>query len=155
MYGPGYSWFDIYFEERGITFDEEQAWEALGHLADQIAQLPGELGLASSKVFVGGFSQGAAMTMGVIMTRPEMLAGAMILSGRMADRYEPNDGVRGLPVLVQHGQFDNVIPVENGRRIATYLRDAGAEVEHHEYPMGHEVSLQSLLDLKMWLGKRC
>jgi phospholipase/carboxylesterase len=70
----------------------------------------------------------------------------------MADHYEPNEKVRGLPVLVQHGLHDNVIPVENGRRIATYLRAVGADVQHKDYPMGHEVSFNSLVDLKLWLA---
>ena len=150
VYGPGYSWFDIQFDEGGITFNEEQAWEALGVLAAEIETLREENG----RLFVGGFSQGGAMTMGVIMTRPELLSGALILSGRMADHYEPNDRVRGLPVLVQHGRFDNVSPAENGRRIATYLEAAGAQVKHKEYPMGHEVSFNSLVDLKQWIDTR-
>ncbi len=153
-YGPGFSWFDIQFDAQGITFNEAQAQDALGGLIKEIEALPEELQIGDAGLFVGGFSQGAAMTMGVLMTKPDLLAGAVILSGRMANHYEPNDGVRNLPVLVQHGLYDNVIPVENGRRIASYLTNAGAQVQHQDYPMAHEVSMQSLTDLKSWLDQR-
>jgi len=57
-----------------------------------------------------------------------------------------------LPVFAGHGSHDNVIPIEYGRQIVSFWNPI-AELEHYEYPMGHEISQSELTDIQGWLGK--
>jgi phospholipase/carboxylesterase len=151
LYGPGYSWFDIEWNEGGLRFDEDQAADSLQILLTELREFEGR------SLLVGGFSQGAAMTLGVLFALGRRLGGAMMLSGRMSQSFlerQRAPEIAGIPCLVQHGIYDNVIPVEHGRQIDTALRALGAEVEYREYPMGHEVSLESISDLGAWLTTR-
>jgi phospholipase/carboxylesterase len=132
-----------------ITFNEQQAAESLQALIEDISALR----TSDERLLVGGFSQGAAMTVAMLASQPTLLDGALILSGRKSESLVVPE-LNGLPVLVQHGLYDNVIPVDNGHLIRDDLAAAGAEVTYREYAMGHEVSMQSLGDLQSWLQKQ-
>ena len=38
--------------------------------------------------------------------------------------------------------------------MAETLQGAGVPVEYHDYPMGHDISLDELVDLRAWLAAR-
>jgi phospholipase/carboxylesterase len=54
-------------------------------------------------------------------------------------------------VLAQHGIYDDVLPVEEGRALAELLAERGHRVTAREYRMGHQISAESLADAKAWL----
>lgn len=147
----GYSWFSIEWTPQGIRMDEVEAHRSLQLLAESLESLTAEY--QPSCLILGGFSQGAIMTTALILRRPELVAGAVLLSGAdRAELFEGTEGeVRGLPVFVQHGFHDPVLPVEGGRALRDRLIVLGADVEYHEYLMAHEVTGQSMLDMRTWL----
>ena len=56
------------------------------------------------------------------------------------------------PVLVQHGTEDPLIPVERGRDAgAAALEAHGVPVVYGEYPMAHQVALESVQQAHAWL----
>ena len=55
------------------------------------------------------------------------------------------------PVLVQHGTHDPLIPVQRARELARQLRTLGVPTVYREYPMEHQVALESLRDATEWL----
>ena len=55
------------------------------------------------------------------------------------------------PVFISHGTFDDLIPVQLGRESADLLKKTGADVVYREYPMGHQVSMETLRDLRAWM----
>ena len=65
-----------------------------------------------------------------------------------------NFRVTGFPVLVQHGSADPVVPVSFGHKARDLLAGLGMDVSFAEYPIGHEISPQSLADLTGWLSAR-
>jgi phospholipase/carboxylesterase len=56
------------------------------------------------------------------------------------------------PVLIQHGTADELISVEYGRRAAARLGAEGVPVVYREYPIAHQVTLESTQDAMAWLG---
>jgi len=44
-----------------------------------------------------------------------------------------------------------VIPIVFGREIVTFWEKLPVEFEHHEYPMGHEISQTELEHIQGWL----
>ena len=151
----GYGWFRIEFTPRGMAADVEQAKQSLELLPGFIEGLVEAHGADERRVYLAGFSQGAMMSLAVLLTRPEKVAGVVAMSGRMpvqALEREPDRGLlKGKPVLVTHGLYDPVLPIEQGRLARDYLEELSVELTYREYPMAHEVSMESLRDVSRWL----
>lgn len=151
-YGPGFSWFPIEFDENGIRLDSETALESLKQLIGELSQLRE----STPKLILGGFSQGAIMTSGVLAQAPDLIDGALLMSGRLFPPFfaEAKSAEKaGLPVLAQHGIYDDVLPVQGGRDLANAVRELGYSPEWKEYAMAHQVSEESLDDIRAWLGQ--
>jgi thioredoxin 1 len=58
-----------------------------------------------------------------------------------------------VPVLVQHGTHDPLIPVQRSRDFARRLRDVGVPTLYREYPMQHQVAMESMRDARDWLAR--
>ena len=95
------------------------------------------------------------MSASVALTQPELVAGAVLMSGRILPEIRPlmasNDALIGFPFLVVHGIADRVIPVTYGRASRDLLSSLPVDLTYREYPMGHEVSQESLSDVAAWL----
>lgn len=141
-YGPGYAWFDISFGPLGIEPDYDQFWESV----DVVASILSARNPATTTV--GGFSQGAMMTAGLMSRYPESFSRAVLLSGRGVG-LEPG----GFPgrAFQAHGQFDDVIPFRDGVQLRSELSPMGDRHEFHAYEMGHSVCLEEIDDLNAWL----
>ncbi len=154
MGGSQRSWYSLRQEGRGISFDAAQARDAALLAAEAIE----ELARTSPKPFLLGFSQGASIALAVALTRPQLCAGVLSLSG-VPPRLEPEElaapaALRGFPVFAAHGTHDPVLPIELGRANRAELGRLGCEVFWREYAMGHMVLPEELEDARGWLLPR-
>ncbi|HZE29409.1 MAG TPA: hypothetical protein VE055_04880 [Gaiellaceae bacterium] len=115
------------------------------------------LGFEPERTILGGFSQGAVMTyaLGLGSGRPRPAA-LVALSGFMptVPGFELSLDPPLPPVAIGHGSYDNVIPVDFGRRARDVLETAGAEVLYREYPLAHGVDPDFLRELAPWLESK-
>jgi phospholipase/carboxylesterase len=97
------------------------------------------------------------MSAGVALSEPELIAGSVLMSGRVPAELRPliapAERLAGKPFLVVHGIADTVLPIQNGRASRALLSELPVELAYKEYPIGHEVSTQSLADVTAWLTK--
>jgi phospholipase/carboxylesterase len=150
----GYAWFDVKWDESGVHADEAGALRSRDLLLRTLSELPLDLGVSPSQLFIGGFSQGAMMSLGVSLSIPEKLSGVIALSGRLLETFVPEkepDSFAQLPFLVQHGVQDQVVPVIGGREAKTYLEINGGPLTYQEFPMAHEITRESLDGVRLWL----
>lgn len=89
--------------------------------------------LLPEQVMLLGFSQGAMMALHVAPRRDEPVAGVVAISGRL---LEPealiDEAICKPPVLLIHGDQDEVVPVQSLPLAAQALQDAGwTEVYAH------------------------
>lgn len=153
----GYSWFDIDFGEFPPRIDFAQVVESRAAILRFVGEAAGAYGADPSRVWLVGFSQGASMAAACALARPELLRGIVAHSGRIARRAVPSTAVPGLagfPVLWQHGRADPVVPVAFGHEARDLLVGLGLRLDYLEYPIGHEISEQGLLDMTGWLSSR-
>ena len=71
------------------------------------------LGGDSSKVFIGGFSQGCAMSIYAGVSLPQKLGGIVALSGHLLptlDLSSVPEERKDIPIFQYHGKSDDVIP---------------------------------------------
>ena len=153
----GYGWFQIEFTPRGMIADVEQARKSLSILPGFVDELVETYGPDRRRVYLAGFSQGAMMSLALVLTRPEKIAAVAAMSGRLPGQVlelEPDrEALSGKPVLVTHGLYDPVLPIDDGRAVRDYLASLPVALTYREYPMQHEVSVESLRDVTRWLTK--
>ena len=153
----GYGWFQIEFTPAGMVADIEQAKRSLDVLPGFIDELVETYRADAGRVYLAGFSQGAMMSLALLLARPELIAGVVAMSGRLPrqvlEREPDPEALAGKPVLITHGLYDQVLSVQNGRAARDYLSELPVELTYREYPMGHEVSAESLRDVTDWLTK--
>ena len=152
----GYCWFNIEFGPRGMIADLEQARQSLGLLPAFIDEVVQAYSADEKCVYLAGFSQGAMMSLGLALSHPEKVAGVVAMSGRLqTPALGPGVDQKALarmPILLTHGVYDPVLPVEHGRAARQYLESLPVELTYHEYPMGHEVNAECLRDVCSWLS---
>jgi phospholipase/carboxylesterase len=156
---PGsYAWFHVQFTPQGPVINPEEAERSRLRLLDFIGELVETYGVDPAGVYIMGFSQGAIMGLSLGLTRPDRLAGLVAHSGRILPEIRPimasPDALRGLPVFVAHGTADAVLPIHHGRASRELLSTLPVDLTYREYPMGHEISAESLGDVAAWLSER-
>jgi phospholipase/carboxylesterase len=138
-YGPGFAWFEIDWTPQGLMIDETGYWQSVDMLASILPSV-------GTDVIVGGFSQGAMMTVGLMLKHPHLFSRAVLLSGQGLKLPITNFGGR---VFQAHGLEDDVISYAEGEELRNDL--SRVDLEFHAYPMGHTVSVEEVRDLSRWL----
>src|SRR5262245_9439556 len=143
---PGFMWFD--FNDAGEGF--ATAADALDELIEEQCAANG---LDRSEAIFGGFSQGAGLALGLGLD-PARRAPAGVLAMSPLPRVGAAPvALPDVPVMIQHGTHDPMIPVQKSRDMARELRAAGAPTVYREYPIEHQVSLDGLHDAHDWLAR--
>jgi phospholipase/carboxylesterase len=147
----GWQWY----ETVGIPKGGPQFLSSLDAVDDLLDSACAEHGFDRAQAIVAGFSQGCGLTLALGLRRSDRPrpAGLLAMSGFLP---EPDgleyDFAGAPPVLVQHGTNDPLIPIDQGRRTVARLGAEGVPVVYREYPMAHEVGLESLQDAVAWLA---
>ena len=158
-YPPGYGWYDISFTDRGILRDETRIEGSAATLETFLGEAVETYGADPARVFVLGFSQGAAMALQLLLTRPNLLAGAVALSGHIPDvgwkTRVASELLSGKPVFVGHGTTDPVVPIAAGRDASARLGSLPVDLTYRERPgMGHTIDGELLAEVGSWLSAR-
>ncbi|WP_029007231.1 alpha/beta hydrolase [Azospirillum halopraeferens] len=103
-------------------------------------------GLGPDRLALLGFSQGCMMALHVAPRRTPAIAGVVGYSGALADTGDLAHEVAARPpVLLVHGDWDDVVSVEALPRAAAALKAAGLPVEAHVRPdLGHSIDAEGL-----------
>lgn len=134
------------------VFDEDDLRRRTHELADFVEQARAEYGVPAPIAL--GFSNGANIAAAMLLLRPEVLSGAVLLRAMSPFAKPPVAALDGKPVLIVSGSFDPIIPEENAARLAATLSGAGAAVEHRSLPTGHGLSQADLRLVRDWLAER-
>ena len=114
-------------------------------------------GVSADRIVLAGFSQGAVMSLDVGLRYPRRLAGIIGMSGFLAFpdliEKEMSPAAAGIPVLLTHGENDEVIPVDGSREAQAVLKTLGFPVRLREYLMGHEVIQEVLEEVRKFMGE--
>jgi phospholipase/carboxylesterase len=132
------------------VFDEDDVRRRANGLADFVVDARKRYGLAAPIAL--GYSNGANIAAALLLLRPDVLAGAMLLRAMVPLREAAAADLADKPVLIVSGKFDPIIPPDNSARLAAMLEQDGAEVQHHTLPVGHQLSQADLTLAKAWLS---
>jgi phospholipase/carboxylesterase len=135
------------------VFDEEDLIRRAHELADFVAAAVKENGLDASQVVAVGYSNGANIASAMMLLRPEILRGAVLLRGQTPLVLETLPDLAGKGVFLSSGKFDPIIDAENAAALAEMLKKAGADVTHKLLPSGHELTRVDIDDAREWLER--
>ena len=133
----GYQWFSIQTPDPALRLAEiRQTSEILNGFID--AQLAGN-GLTESELALVGFSQGTMMCLYVGLRRELQIAGIIGYSGALVDKELLAAEIKSRPpVLLVHGDADEVVPPQALSATVAGLENAGVAVKHEIRPeLGH------------------
>lgn len=151
-----FAWFHVKFTPSGSLINAEEAEDARQTVVRYIDEMVDEYRADPKRVYLLGFSQGAIISLSVMLTKPELLAGVVGMSGRILPEVKPlvvsPEQLKDFPVLVIHGVNDPVLPIQNGRATRDFLSKLGIDLTYREYQMAHQVSETSLADVRSWLS---
>lgn len=157
--GPGmYGWYHVVLDPVAPVINAEEAEASRRLLLTFIDEAVSMYGCDPHRVYLLGFSQGAIMGLWLALTRPDILAGVVAMSGWIPPEVLPGtapaEAMRGLPLLVVHGTDDPVLPIHHGRATRDRLAALPVALTYREYPIGHHISEESLAEVAAWLRQR-
>ena len=128
----GYEWFPIPRMD-GSTEEAARAGmeEAVALLGDWLVETMKAEGVTAAQTVLVGFSQGTMMSLHVGPRLSDKLAGIVGFSGRLLAPEAIGEVVNKPPVLLVHGDMDDVVPPSSMPEAAEVLSGAGFEVYTH------------------------
>ena len=129
----GREWFDIHQGEKGAIMAMDDLDELLESVFD-------EFSLPASQIILGGFSQGGMMTLAAGPAYE--LAGLISFSGALLTEERLAEAtVSSPPILLIHGDLDDVVPATALIDAQSHLEEKGYDVEVVlEKGIGHSIS---------------
>ena len=147
------AWYDI----SAMEIDREIDTAGLIQSAQKIEALierEYQRGMQSSRIIVAGFSQGGAVAYQVALSHSRPLAGLLAMSTYFATAESVDYSAANLhlPIQIQHGLYDPVVPEILGQKASRLLTHKGYLVNYQTYPMEHGVCPEQISDIGLWLG---
>jgi phospholipase/carboxylesterase len=114
-------------------------------------------GIAARRIVLAGFSQGGMIALQTGLRHAERLAGIMGLSTALALpeklAAERSPANADIPILMAHGEYDAMIPIERATSARSTLESLGYAIEWHDYPMEHSVCPEEIAHISAWLQR--
>jgi phospholipase/carboxylesterase len=131
------------------VFDEDDVRHQANALADFVSDARTRYRMAAPIAL--GYSNGANIAAAMLLLRPQVLSGAILLRAMVPLTTAPRGHLAAKPVLIISGAQDPIVPAEKAARLADLLRASGAAVEHRVLPAGHGLSNADATMARQWL----
>jgi len=155
----GHCWYAIDWAATPPRGDPTEIAASRDLLARFVVETTASYGTDPSRVYLFGFSQGAIMSLALVLARPDLVRGIVAHSGRLARLPGPDPAPEALSsasVLLLHGAQDDVVPVAHATKAHEVLRPLlGERVALRVFEaLGHGVSKESIGEAARWLTAR-
>lgn len=153
--GNSFAWYQVDFSTGKPVFNFEQEENSRNSIIKFVEQLKEKYSVNSDEIYLCGFSQGAIMSYSVALTRPDLIKGIAVMSGRLLEEIKPQiaptEKLNHLRVFISHGKNDNMLPIHYAQEATTYLKSKNLNPIFKEYNAGHEMEGEMIKDLINWL----
>ncbi|MBU1568033.1 MAG: carboxylesterase [Proteobacteria bacterium] len=146
------AWYDILEMQIDRRVDQPgllASAKAIGGFVDREL----DRGIAGKRLVVAGFSQGGAVAYHLVLSHTTPLGGLLAMSTYLATAdtlvYSPAN--KEIPIKIQHGTHDPIVPETLGRKAAARLTQEGYQISYQSYPMEHSVCPEQIKDISWWL----
>ena len=134
------------------VFDIEDLRKRTHELADFVEAAGEAYDLGERRPVAVGLSNGANIAAAMLLLRPGVLDGALLIRPMVPLVPDALPDLRGVPVQINAGQLDPLVPAPQSEALASLLRDAGAAVDLRWISGGHALTREDLDAGKAWFG---
>ena len=150
-----YSWYDFNLNDGDFIYSFDQLKSSRIKLLKYIEQVKKAYNIDHNKIYVGGFSQGAIMSLATALNHSDIISGAIILSGDLLDEVEEELNAisikKELNIYMSHGRQDPVLPFAEAEKDASYLDKLNINFEEHWFDSKHTISTANFISMNQWL----
>ena len=146
-------WYDIKgtHESLNFSFQDESGLIKSKDLIETIIKKRCALSSSNFKVFIGGFSQGAALSLFTGLSSNLEISGIIALSGYLPKNIKYSSP-KHPPIIAIHGEGDDIIGLDIAKK--SYLEIQKSEdFLFKSYNIAHEVVYEEIIDVKNFLIK--
>ena len=151
-----YAWYQVDFSTGKPIYNSEQEEKSRNIIIQFITELKKDFSFDEKQIYLAGFSQGAIMAYSVGLTRPDLIHGIAIMSGRLLEEVKPlitpKEKLGKLKVFISHGTNDQTLGIHYARESVTYLKTLNINPSYKEYVEGHGINKAMLSDMINWLN---
>ncbi|MFO6424470.1 alpha/beta hydrolase [Motilimonas sp. KMU-193] len=151
------AWYDIKTMDLANRADEAGVLESVAQVNELIEQQIRQ-GIAPENMVIAGFSQGGVIALHLACRSQYRFAGIMALSTYLCQpnklAQEKTNANQDTPILMQHGQYDEVVPLQAAKQAKQVLDQQGFTTQWQTYAMPHSVCGQQIADIRQWLKQR-
>jgi predicted esterase len=133
------------------VFDENDLVRRTHALADFVEEQSERHHLR--QVVAVGYSNGANIAASMLLLRPGILSGAILLRAMVPLEPPHPPDLADVPVLILAGQRDEMMPADQPQRLSALLLGAGAEVVLHWQDAGHSLGPADVREATKWLDR--
>ncbi|HEY1311138.1 MAG TPA: alpha/beta hydrolase [Pseudolabrys sp.] len=131
------------------VFDQADVKLRTAELAEFIAAARKQYGVEAPVAV--GFSNGANIAASLLLTKPDVLRGAVLLRAMLPFEPPSPRNLAGKPILLLSGANDPMVSAAGSDRLAAVLQAAGAALNHKVLPTGHNLTQNDLTTAGYWL----
>lgn len=135
------------------VFDLKDLALRTDELAEFVAAAANHYGFDEARVIAVGYSNGANIATSVLLRRPRVFSGAILFRPMVPFEPATTPNLHHARVLIGSGQHDPIVPSSQPERLRQILTEAGAAVQVHWHPGGHELGDDDLDAARRWLSR--
>jgi len=147
-------WYDIY-ALGDLTQEDETGIETS---CQALEQLIAQQNIPLHRIILAGFSQGGAIALLHAIRHPHLFGGVLGLSTYLPflfnEKKRPQVTQTSLPILLCHGEFDDLLPVSLAEASYQYLKSRNSHTQFKRYPIAHQLYETEIHDIGSWLIKQ-
>lgn len=121
------------------VFDEDDLRHRADDLAEFVVKASEAYRIEEGLLVAVGFSNGANIASAMLLARPDLLAGAVLLAAMVPYAEPPSVDLDETLVIISNGDRDPMINTEVTQQLADQLRERRAEVVELPHPGGHQI----------------
>jgi predicted esterase len=108
----------------------------------------------NKKFIIGGFSQGAALSLSLLFKSKYKIDGCAALSGYMPSANEfKKVSLKNNNIFIAHGYEDKAISYDDFKKTLAFLETKTDELTKHTGDFGHTITREVSEDFIQWLQK--
>jgi phospholipase/carboxylesterase len=134
------------------VFDLDDLRRRTHELADFVEAASSAYRLGERGAVAVGFSNGANIAAAMLLLRPGVLDGALLIRPMVPVVPDVLPDLRSVSVQINAGQVDPLVPAPQSEALAKLLVDAGAAVELRWIAGGHALTREDLDVGRAWFG---
>lgn len=154
MFPAGYQWFSLLNRDENVMYEGVE--KALPILKNYIDKNLAKYSLSYTDLILIGFSQGTMMAIQLALRLDEPCFAVIGFSGALIKSKQLESAKKSTPpILLIHGNEDQVIPVQSHIYAVDQLRKMNLEIEDHiMLGLGHGINMEGINIANRFLANR-